>query len=167
MQEFLILLLLIDILSNTSSTQDITTKKIADIVKNSTVNEKTLHTLAKEHDKQFSGDANKELKVLYPNEFKNVKDFKLYCEDIVDLFSQMKNIKKINDDYSAQSLLIRKVIDKVETSEKLINKESIKYLITYFQYIATCYQLFGTMAVSQLAIENNLVITLNEMLSMN
>lgn len=158
--------ILFETITKKESTQEIVSNKIAEVVKTSTVNEKTLLTLAKEHDKQFSGDPTKAQKVLFPNEFKTVKDFKTYCDETIDLFGKLKSTKKVYEEYSAQSLYIRKLIDKIEENEQLLNRESLKHLVEYFQYIATCYQLFGTLAVSQLAIENNLVITLNEMLQL-
>lgn len=158
--------ILFEVITKKDSTQEMVSNKIAEIVKTSTVNEKTLLVLAKDHDKQFSGDPTKAQKVLFPNEFKTVKDFKIYCEETISLFGKLKATKKVYEEYSAQSLYIRKLIDKIEENEHLLNRESLKYLVEYFQYIATCYQLFGTLSVSQLAIENNLVITLNEMLQL-
>lgn len=158
--------LLFEIIGKKDTTPEIVLGKILEIVKNSTVNEKTLLTLAKEHDNQFSGNVTQAQKVLFPNEFKTVKEFQIYCNETVDLFGKLKNTKKVYEEYTSQSLLIRKLIDKIEENEQLLNRESLKHLVEYFQYIATCYQLFGTLAVSQLAIENNLVITLNEMLQL-
>lgn len=158
---------ILGLITDSKTTADNFELQLKDIVKNSTVNEKTLLSLAKEHDQSFSGNSEKAINAPFGDEFKNVNDVKFCCEESVNIFSYLKKTKEVYNEYSSQSMLIRKVIDAIEKHEDLLKKNCFTLLIHYFQYVATCYQLFGTLSVSQLAIENNLIIIMNDMLKIS
>ena len=62
-------------------------------------------------------------------------------------------------------MIIRNMVDLIEKREDLLNKENVTLLVDYLKYIAACYQLFGAVALTQIAIENNLIITLKEVVN--
>lgn len=157
---------ILTLLNKKDTTVENFTAKIFDIFTIGTSNKAILVNLSKEHDKQFGGDETKETKLTLDKEFHNVKEFKSYCDDMVDLFKDVRNAKDIEKKHNEQALLVRKIVDQVSRRDDLITKENTEFLVEYFRYIASCYQLFGATVLTHLAMENNLIVTLANILEL-
>lgn len=158
--------IILTLLSKKDTTVESFTAKVFDICTIGTANKNILVTLSKEHDNQFSGDETKEIKLTLDKEFHNVKEFKAFCDNLILLFKDVRNAKDIEKKHNEQALLVRKIIEQVSKRDDLITKENAGFLVEYFKYIASCYQLFGAMVLTHLAMENNLIVTLANILEL-
>lgn len=138
--------------------------KVSELILSATANEENLFKLSKKHDEQFSGPEDKFIKSTVEKEFGSIDGFKDICYKVVDNFKYIRSAKEIKSIYDKQSSLIRLLIEKVEKNPNLITKEILTLFVKYLKHIASCYQLFGALSISHMAMENNIVITLNEML---
>lgn len=154
---------LTDILEDeVSSVQDYE-RTLASTVAETIFRREHLKTLSKIHEKQFSGDKTKEQTVRFEKEFTDVKGFEAFCKLMMKDFKEIIKIGGVKKAVVEQGELFRKMVAALEKRDDLTTKKNLKMMIDYCDFVTSVYQLFGALCLTQIAMETNLCIVIDEM----
>ena len=152
------------LLNNTKSTQEDFNKFVLDI--SNTMNTfDGVDLLSKKHDDCFKADIKKDVTTTILKEFGNVHNLDKYIEEAKKQFRFVIKASSIRDVIRAQSVTIRKIVTGLEKRSDIMSAEGLKGLINFFDVLSAVYQLYGSVCLTHIAVETNLVQVLGSILS--
>lgn len=152
------------ILSNTKSTQEDFTKLVADAM-NALNPFEGIEDLSTKHDSYFKADPKKDITTTIMKEFGNVHTMDKYIEEAKKQFKFIIKASSIRDIIKEQSSITRKIVTGLEKRSDIISTEALKGLINFLDVISAAYQLYGSVCLTHIALETNLVQVLGSILS--
>lgn len=153
-------------LSDNSIDEKEYTRLVTRLVDEKVVNPQKLYHLDQEHHKQFKGNPTVELTSRLEVEFGDIKGFRSFLDEMIEVFANLIKLKDIRKEIDDQAVKVRNIVTLLEHRDDIVNRNNLKPIIKFFDYLTNSYQLFGAVCLSHMAMETNLGYVIDEIIKL-